>query len=731
MGESLRPGPLHRSGQAADGEEVRFSVCPHDCWDTCAMRVYVRDGVVQRVTGDPDHPVTRGYLCVKVSHYEERIYSPDRVLYPMRRTGPKGSMSFERIPWADALATIAARFRAVIAEHGPEAILPYSYAGTIGLLQFGSMDRRFFHALGASQLGRTICSAAGEVAMFATNGAKLGPDPEDFIYSKLIVVWGLNAVSSNTHQVPILREARRRGATVVVVDPYRNATARLADWHISPRPGTDTALVLGMMHVILAEGLQDQAYIDQHTVGFADLASRVREWRPERAAAVTGLDAGEIRRFARVYATTQPAVLRTGYGMQRQTNGGTAIRAVACLPALTGAWRHRGGGFLLSNSGSYGFDMAALHRPDLMPDPRPREINMNQLGRALTGLDAPPVKALMVYNCNPAGTAPNQNHVIRGLSREDLFTVVHEQLFTDTCRYADIVLPATTQLECFDLMYSYWHLYVMLNEPAIAPLGESVSNTELFRRLARAMGLTHPCLTDTDEEMARQALAGSPALAHITLERLRAEKWVKVERDPAPFAGGVFPTPSGKIELYSAALAAQGLDPVIGYIPAAESPDGAPELAARYPLQLVSPGAHHFLNTSFANLPAMLKGEKMPTVYLSPEDAAARGVADGDWVRLHNDRGEVWVKARLGDWSRPGVAVSPTLWWNRLSPGDRNLNALTTDQLADYGGGAAFHTNLVQAEKVSPERAGELEAEFEARTGGSLAAGLSVPVPGD
>lgn len=679
------------------------------------MRVFVQDGRVLGVAGDPDHPITQGYLCVKTNHYEERVYSPDRVLYPMRRVGARGEGRFARITWDEALETIAARFRAIIARHGPEAILPYSYAGTIGVLNYASMDHRFFNKLGASRLGRTICASAGGLAMQATMGARLGYDPEDMVHARLIIVWGLNAAATNTHQIPILKAAQRNGATVVVVDPYRHQTARQADWHLAPRPGTDAALVLGMMHVILAENLQDQGYIDRYTTGFAALRQRVQEWPPERAAAVTGIPAADIQRLARLYATSQPSALRVGYGLQRHTNGGALVRAIACLPALTGAWRHRGGGFLLSNSSSYGFNTAALQRPDLLPRPLPREINMNELGWALTELQDPPVQALVVYNCNPAAVAPNQNRVIRGLQREDLFVVVHEQLFTDTCQYADIILPATTQLEHLDLHYSYWHLYVMLNEPSIPPRGEAVPNTELFRRLARAMGFTDPCFQDSDEDLIRQALAGSPALAHISLERLRAERWVKVNRPAAPFASGQFPTPSGKLELYSEVLAGLGLDPLPGYTPPAESPDGAPGLHARYPLHLLTPAAHHFLNTTYANLPTMLAGEGYPPLLLHPADAAPRGIASGDWVRTFNDRGEVFLKAKVGDWSQPGTAVSPSLWWRRFSPGGSNVNALTTDRLADYAGGAAFHTNLVEVEKVPPAQAAALEAEFRAR----------------
>lgn len=667
------------------------------------MLVHVKDGRAVRVMGDPDNPVTRGYLCIKTNHYVERVYSPDRVLYPLKRTGPKGSGQFERISWDEALRTIADRFRATIAEHGAEAILPYSYAGTIGTLHYGSMDRRFFHRLGASQLQRTICSAAGSAATTSVLGVRQGPDPEDMVEARLIVVWGVNVISSNTHQWPIIQEARRRGATLVVIDPYRYKGAREADWHLSPRPGTDAAFVLGVMHTLIREGWIDRDYIDRYTTGYEHLALRAAEWPPERAAAVTGIPEEEIIRFARLWWESRPAVLRVGYGLQRHTNGGSSVRAICMLPALTGHWRDRGGGFLLSNSGSYGFNSAALERPDLMPTPRPRTINMIELGKALTEVSDPPVKALFVYNSNPANVAPNQSRVLAGLSREDLFTVVHEQLFTDTCRYADIILPATTQLEHTDLMNSYWHLYVQLNEPAIAPLGEAVPNTELFRRLAKAMGFTEPCFADSDEELIRQALSGgSPYLEGITLERLQQEKIIKVNRPAAPFAEGGFRTPSGKAEFYSEALAAAGLDPVVDYVPPAESIDGSPELAARYPIALITPAAHHFLNTTFANLPSMMKREGAPTVYLNPADAAVRGIRSGDWVRLFNDRGSVRLQAQVGDWSKPGVAISPSIWWSRFMPDGAGINVLTTDKVADMGGGASFHTNLVQVEPATP-----------------------------
>jgi anaerobic selenocysteine-containing dehydrogenase len=709
---------------------VKKAVCPHDCWDTCSILVHVKDGRIQRVMGNPDQPITKGYLCVKVNHYEERVYSPDRILYPMRRTGPKGSRQFERITWEEALNEIYERFTQIIAEHGAEAILPYSYAGTIGLLQYGSLDRRFFHKLGASQLARTICASAGSEATTSVNGLRMGPDPEDMVNCKLIVAWGINVVSSNPHQWPIIQEARRRGAKLVVIDPYRYKGAREADWHISPRPGTDTAFVMGVMHELIAQDWLDHDYIQQYTLGFDQLKAKVADWTPERAAEVTGIPPAEIRAFAKLYWESRPAILRVGYGLQRHTNGGMIVRSIAMLPALTGHWRDRGGGFLLSQSSSYDIPYAVLERPDLMPTPRPREINMIQLGQALTELNDPPVKALFVYNSNPANVAPNSRLVKEGLLREDLFTVVHEQLYTDTCDYADIILPATTQMEQTDLMYSYWHLYLQLNEPAIEPLGEAVPNTELFRRLAVRFGFTDPVMTESDESLIRSILANSKYMQGITLERLRQEYIIKVNRAPAPFAEGGFGTPSGKVEFYSEALARAGREPVIDYIPPAESIDGSPELARKYPLALISPAAHHFLNTTFANQPRLMKGQQVPLIYISEADAAARGVSNGDWVRVFNDRGSVRLQAVVGDTVKPGTLVAPTIWLRRFMPDGEGINVLTSERVADYGGGATFHTNLVQVEKTeAPEQATWIPSEAQKELINPLKEGLTAPLP--
>ncbi|MCA1614472.1 MAG: molybdopterin-dependent oxidoreductase, partial [Acidobacteria bacterium] len=537
-----------------NGKSVVRAACPHDCPDTCAMLVTVEGGRAVSVAGDPAHPFTRGTLCTKVSNYHERTHSPDRVKTPLRRVGEKGEGRFEPISWDEALDEIAGKFRALAeSAEGPETILPYSYCGTMGLVQSESMDRRFFNRLGASLLDRTICATAGTEAMLSTNGAKIGTNPERFADARLILLWGTNTISSNVHLWPFVLEAKKRGARLVAIDPRRTRTADQCDEHVAVLPGTDAALALGLMHVIFAEGLEDKDYLARHTVGAEELRRHAREYEPARVAEICGVEAGTIVRLAREYATTKPAVIRLNYGLQRHAGGGMAVRAVMCLPAVTGAWRDAAGGALLSTSGAFPLDYDALQRPDLTPSPPPRTLNMSVLGDLLTKTDSPPVRALYVYNSNPAAVAPDQAKVLEGLRREDLFTAVHEQFMTDTCDYADIVLPATTQLEHFDLHKAYGHFYLTVNEPAIEPLHESKPNTEVFRLLAARLGFAEDCFRDSDEEIARQALAVEhPALEGVTLGRLRERGWMKMNLadDFAPFAEGGFKTPSGKCELY-------------------------------------------------------------------------------------------------------------------------------------------------------------------------------------
>src|ERR1043165_8435204 len=654
--------------------KIVHAACPHDCPDTCAMLVTVEDGQqAVRVAGDPDHPFTRGFLCTKVANYEQRTHSADRVRACLKRVGNKGEGRFEAISWDQALDIIASRFKSLAeSSEGAETILPYSYCGTMGLVQSQSMDRRFFHRLGATQLDRTICASAGSAGYKATIGLTIGTDPERFRDARLILLWGTNTLSANVHLWPEILKAKAEGARIIAIDPRRTRTADQCDEHIAPLPGTDAALALALMHVIFAEDLEDKDYLERYTTGARELRARAREYSPERVAQICGLDAETITRLARLYATTKPSVIRINYGLQRHAGGGMAVRTITCLPAVTGAWRDPAGGILLSTSGTFPLNYQELERPDLMPTPRPRVLNMSQLGDALTKVDDPPVRALYVYNSNPAAVAPDQAKVIEGLKREDLFTVVHEQFMTDTCDYADIILPATTQLEHFDLHKAYGHLYLVINEQAIPPLHEAKCNSEVFRLLAARLGFEEECCKDTDEEIARQALkTDHPALHGITLEALRERGWMRLNLPEtfAPFAEGNFPTPSGKCELYSEALAALGLPAVPEFIPPSESKQSAPEMALRYPLALISPAAHAFLNSSFANLPKHLRQELHPFIEIHPTDAVARTIEDGEMVRAFNERGSCELMAVVTTRAREGGVGAPSVWGNKLSPG--------------------------------------------------------------
>lgn len=685
--------------------KVVKAACPHDCPDTCAMLVTVENGRAVRVAGDPDHPFTRGFLCTKVNNYEQRTHSEDRIRTCLRRVGAKGEGRFKEISWDEALDEIASRFRELAnSTEGAQTILPYSYCGTMGLVQSQSMDRRFFYRLGASQLDRTICATAGAAGYEATIGAKIGTDPERYKDARLILLWGTNTLTANVHLWPEILAARNNGARLIAIDPRRTRTADQCDEHIAPLPGTDAALALGMMNVIFAEGLEDRHYLERYTVGGDALRERAGEYSPERVAAICGIEAETIIRLARMYATTKPAAIRINYGVQRHAGGGMAVRTLACLPAVVGAWRDAAGGILLSTSGMFPLNYQALERPDLMPTPVPRTLNMSELGNLLTKVDDPPVRALYVYNSNPAAVAPDQANVLKGLQREDLFTVVHELFMTDTCDYADIVLPATSQLEHFDLHKAYGHFYLMINERAIEPLHQARPNTEVFRLLAARLKFEEDCFRDSDEELARQALETDHSwLKGITLERLREHGWMRlnVAEEFAPFAHGNFPTPSGKCELYSETLEAAGLPAVPDFIPPCESRQSSPELASRFPLGLISPAAHAFLNSSFANLPKQLRQELQPFVEVHPDDARARGIADGDRVRLFNERGSCELNAVVTTRARSGVVVSPSVWWNKLSPGRTNINQLTSQTLTDMGGGATFYDALVEIEKLA------------------------------
>lgn len=680
--------------------------CPHDCPDTCATLVTVQDGRAVRIAGDPDHPVTQGFLCAKVNRYIERTYHEERLRTPLRRVGPKGSGQFAPISWDDALDEIAGRLRDIASSSdGPQAILPYSYAGTMGMIQGSAMDSRFFHLLGASNLDRTICSMAGTVGMRMTVGANVGADGEGLPASDLVLLWGTNTLTANPHLWPFVLRARENGAPVICIDPIRTRTAQQCDEWIPIRPGTDAALALGMMHVMFAESLEDRDYLERFTLGHEQMRARAAEWTPARTAAVTGLPEEVIESLGRRYGRARAAFIRVNYGLQRHAGGGMAVRSIACLPAVAGHWRRAGGGVQLSTSANFEFNRAALMRPDLSPPVR--TINMIRLGEALTtpdaGVGGPPVRALIVYNSNPAAVAPERNVVLRGFAREDLFTVVLEHFQTDTADWADIVLPATTQLEHWDVHLAYGHHYLTLNRPSIAPLGEAKPNSEIFRLIAARMGLAHEAMRDDDITLIRQTLSSqSPKLLGVTFEKLLDQGWMRLNL-PTPFlpyADGGFPTPSGKCEFYSARLQAMGLDPLPTYTPPFESVELNPELVARYPLTLISSPAHTFLNSTFVNVTSLRRQAREPEVLLHPGDAERRGIAAGMRVTVRNDRGAFLATARVESSIREGVAWAPSVWWGKLADDGANANQTTSQRETDMGHGPVFYDNQVEIEQA-------------------------------
>jgi anaerobic selenocysteine-containing dehydrogenase len=677
--------------------EVRHSVCALDCPDACSLLVTVEGGRGTRLRGNPAHPVTRGFLCGKVARYLEREYAPGRLLYPLRRIGAKGEGRFARVGWDEALDEIVARLQAIAAEFGPEAILPYSYAGTMGLLQSSGMDRRFFHRLGASRLDRTICSAAGTAGLTEALGFRYGTEPEQFRHARLIIAWGANILGTNVHLWPFIVEARRKGAKLYTIDPRRNRTGAAADKHFFINPGSDTALALGMLHVIIGENLHDADYVARYTAGFDELAERVKEYPPERVAALTGIAAGEIAALAREYATMRPAVIRLNYGVQRSERGGMAVRAIALLPVVTGAWRDVGGGLQLSTSQAFHLNRAGLERADLQQRALGREarlVNMSSLGSALNALQDPPVKALVVYNSNPAAIAPNQNAVHAGLRRADLFTVVLEQFQTDTADFADFVLPATTFLEHTDLYFAYGHYYLQLARPALAPPGECKSNVEIFRLLAERMGFEDACFRESEDDMIRTLLdSPHPFVRGLTLEQLEREHFVRLAVAPEgqpflPFAQGGFGTASGKCEFRAASLA---------YTPPVESRLGDAACRARFPLELISPKHDDTTNSTFGNRPE--NDLATAVLHMDVADAAERGIASGDQVRVFNERGACLLRAEVDGVVRRGVVCAPSVRWARSAPDRRNVNALASERLTDLGGGPTFYSCLVQVEK--------------------------------
>jgi len=700
------PETITIHAQAATGSHQVLGACPHDCPDTCSLLTTVEDGVATRVQGNPNHPQTDGVLCTKVSRYTERTYHPERILTPLRRSGPKGAGQFTSVSWDEALKDIAQRLGTIAADpaRGPQAVLPYSYAGTMGWIQGEAMADRFFNRLGASVLDRTICSSAGGAALDATLGAKVGMRVEFFAESKLIIIWGSNAIGSNLHFWRYAQTAKRNGAKLICIDPRKTETAEKCQEHIALRPGTDAALALALMHQLITHDWLDHDYIDQHTLGWDALRARALQWPPERAAKVCGIPMEQIESLARDYggsiACEAPAAIRLNYGMQRARGGGNAVRAVACLPALIGAWRHRAGGMLLSASGTHRFDRSALGRPDLRERAPVRTVNMSRIGDDLirpASLEfGPKIDALIVYNSNPVAVAPDSSKVVQGFAREDLFTVVLEHFQTDTADYADYILPATTQLEHWDVHSTYGHTDILLNRPAIAPMGDARANTEIFRTLAKTMGFTDPCFAEDDETLCRSALG-----THVDFAKLLDEGFITPPAPEAPFARGRFFTPSGKCEFFSARLAAQDGDGLPNYLPNHEPG----EANSAYPLAMISPPARNFMNSTFVNVKSLRAIEGVPVVEICALDADARQITSGEMVRVFNARGEYYCQAEVSERARSGVVIGLGVWWRKYGAQGTNVNELTGQNLTDMGRAPTFYDCAVEIEKCLPNQA--------------------------
>ncbi|MFD0826950.1 molybdopterin-containing oxidoreductase family protein [Neobacillus sp. M.A.Huq-85] len=667
------------------------AVCPLDCPDQCGLLLQKENGKIVKVEGDPNHPVTQGHICNKVRNMADRINDENRLKYPLKRTGPKGSGQFERISWGEAIQTISAHWKNLIQTDGPESILPYSFYGNMGNLSAEGMDRRFFHRLGASQLERSICSSAGSAGYKYTMGGSYGIDPEDTIHSKLFIFWGINAVSTNMHQVAIAQKARKQnGAKIVVIDVHKNQTGRLADWFIPILPGTDSALALGIMHILFAENLVNEDFLQKYTVGHEELCEHVLQYNPDTVSRITGVPVDDLFNLARMYGKTSPSFIRIGNGPQHHDNGGMFVRTVACLPALTGQWLVKGGGAIKGNGGYLSHNELRLQRPDLLKNKNTRVINMNLLGEALLTLD-PPVKSLYVYGSNPAVVAPNGNKVREGLAQEDLFTVVHDLFLTDTAKYADIILPATSSFENTDFYTSYWHHYIQLQQPVIEPYYESKSNVEVFRLLAEAMGFDEPVFRQSQAEMIAEALdhPRNPYLEGIDFAGLAEHHYLKAK--VKPLFPGKLPTQSGKIEFYSEKMKEDGHPPLPTYVPLPENGD--------FHYSFVPAPNHNFLNSTFSNNQKHTTLEKEPRLYMNVRDAVKEGIEDGAQVRIWNHRGECVLKVSIGENVLPGVLVTQGLWAD--APETKQLvNSLTPDRIADMGGGATFFSGRVNVEKV-------------------------------
>lgn len=701
---TMEPAPQSRD--ALHLKTVHVS-CPHDCPDACSMRVTVdtRSGRAIEVKGDPSHPVTRGYLCNKVNNYLDLVYNDRRVLYPQRRVGAKGpGAKWQRISWDEALDEIATRLTRIIEEDGPEAVLPFSYSGTLGLLGFLGMGERFFNRMGACRLERTICTAAGAAAEMFTTGRVGDANIEDLPGMEVVLLWGTNLVTTGVHAMPFVNEARANGAKIIAIDPRVTRTTAFADWHIQPRPGTDAALALGMMKVIVDRGLHDVEYLKAQTVGWERLIDeRLGDYTLDFVERTTGVSAADVEKLALLYASTKKSFIRVNWGIQRHDNGGSMTRAIKLLPTITGAMAGKGGVCMSSGGEMRAIDMSKFQRTDLLAGRTPRTLNMIQLGRALNDTQ-PPVRALFVWNADPANCVPDTKDARKGMAREDLFTVVHDTFFTDSADYADILLPADTALERMDLLAAYGSYYFGLSQPAIDKLGESLDNGELFRRLAQKMGYDEPCFSQTDEEMLEEIIDPefNPLFEGVTLELLKEQGWVRAAVDSPRRKGvnsGKWPTPSGKIEIYSETMAKRGLDPMPAHLPETEGLENS-EAVSRFPLQVISAATHYFIGASFQHVPRLQEMLSRPTIEISPDDAKARGIETGDHCRMYNDRGETFGYAHIVEGLLPGVVGAPKqLQGSRMKNGI-NVNALTSQREADMGRGPVFFSTLAEVEKA-------------------------------
>ncbi|KAB0667423.1 molybdopterin oxidoreductase family protein [Oryzomonas japonica] len=659
------------------------SVCPYDCPDACGLLVEVEDGRAVRVAGDPDHPMTRGLLCPKMHHYERTVHSPRRLTTPLMRTGPKGEGRFEPVSWPEAIERICSCWKGLIASYGGECVLPYSYAGTMGLVQRNS-GHPFFHKLGASRLERTICSPAKDAGWKAIMGDTPAMEPGEMEQSDLVILWGINASATSIHAMRDVQAARRRGARVWAIDTYRTPTCEAVDEAFIVRPGGDGALALGMMHVMVREGLADHDFIRDNVLGFEEFAEKVLpECAPERMSEACGLPAGVIERLAREFATAKAPFVRLGSGLSRYGNGAMTVRTIACLPAVSGAWQRPGGGVFPGTSTGGAFPLHRITREEFMERPT-RLVSMNQLGHALTELDDPPVMSLYVYHSNPAAVTPDQNAVIRGLERNDLFTVVHERFLTDTARYADIVLPATSSLEQPDLYRCYGGYHSQRCSAAIPPVGEAKSNWEVFSLLAAGMGWDEPFFRQSADDLVEQLLDFDTSWRdRETTQRLRQGETVPLT--PPSNSKGDWKTPSGKIEI----LNIREPEPLPCLLPTHAAGDG-------FPLRLQPATTPYALNSSFYEQDDLRERQVPMALRMHPLDAAERGLADGQRVIAYNSLGEVLFVLGVTEWVPAGTVVTEGVWWREFRPGERGVNALTSQRLTDGGRGSTLYDVAVE-----------------------------------